>query len=365
MDYESNLFDLYHELINRQYKIRRSICFINFKPVQREIFAADFRDRIIHHLLFNYLHPIFEPGFIKDSYSCRIGKGTHFGIKRMQHFMRSCTQNYRKEAYVLKIDILGYFMRMDRKILMTILENKLLHYKRPVDFELDLVLYLLEKVIFNDSTTNCFIKGKAADWKGLPKSKSLFHAGKDQGLPIGNLTSQFFGNVYLNGFDHFVKEQLGIQYYGRYVDDMVLLHPDKNYLKECLPVIQAFLFEHLALELHPRKVYLQPFSHGIPFLGTYIKPYRTYIGKRTKTNFYKTVEGWNDLIKANNNKLSPEELELFVASMNSYLGILKHYQTYRLRKKMIRKLNGYFFNYVYVSGGYAKLVKKKRKLKNP
>ncbi len=123
--YESKLFTLYEEIINRKYKIGQSICFMVEKPVKREIFAADFRDRIIHHLIFNYINPIFEHHFIKDSYSCRIGRGTSEGIKRVNNFIRSCSENYTKDCYILKLDIQGYFMAMDRDILYRKIENKL------------------------------------------------------------------------------------------------------------------------------------------------------------------------------------------------------------------------------------------------
>ena len=363
LHYEQNLLQLYQELVDRKYEVRRSVCFINFKPVQREIFAADFRDRVIHHLLYNYLAPIFEPSFIKDSYSCRVGKGTHYGIQCMQRFMRTCSQNYQEEAYILKIDILGYFMCMDRALLYAMIQRKLENYQQSISFDHTLVNYLLEKVIFNDPTRNCVVKGRRKDWEGLPPSKSLFSAAPGKGLPIGNLTSQFFGNIYLNGLDHFIKEQLQIKYYGRYVDDCVLMHPDKAYLKACLPQIKTYLEEELTLEIHPRKIYLQHYAKGVSFLGTYIKPYRTYIGKRTKHHFYQAIQDWNAYLVERSHKLTEQELDRFIASINFYLGILKHYKTYRLRKKLLFSLNGYYWNYVYICGGYTKLAKKRKRMK--
>ncbi|MBI4649217.1 MAG: hypothetical protein HY738_22135 [Bacteroidia bacterium] len=112
MNYESNLFHLCEEITNRNYAIKPSICFINFSPVQREIFAADFRDRIVHHLIYNYISPYFERTFINDSYSCRIGKGTHYGIKRIDWFVRSCSLNYKQDCYILKLDIKQGFSRI-------------------------------------------------------------------------------------------------------------------------------------------------------------------------------------------------------------------------------------------------------------
>lgn len=221
IDYEKKLFELYEEIKNRKYELSRSICFISFEPVQREVFAADFRDRIVHHLIYNYINPYFERLFINDSYSCRVGKGTSYGIERMNHFIRSCSKNYKKDCWILKMDIKGYFMSMDRNIVFEKVEKTLNRFRREAKFDFDLVLYLVRKVIFHDPTRNCVIRGTKDDWVGLPKSKSLFFAGKDKGFPIGNLTSQLFGNIYLDDFDHFIKHNLGFRYYGRYVDDFL------------------------------------------------------------------------------------------------------------------------------------------------
>ena len=114
MNYEKNLLQLGREIAAGTYAIGRSICFICFKPLQREIFAADFRDRIIHHLIYNYINPIFERSFLNDSYSCRVGKGTSYGIKRLDYFIRSCSRNYTRDCYILKLDIKGYFMSIDK-----------------------------------------------------------------------------------------------------------------------------------------------------------------------------------------------------------------------------------------------------------
>ena len=211
MDYEHNIFKLHKEIITGIYKIKPSICFINYKPVQREIFAADFRDRVVHHLVYNYIAPIFEKTFINDSYSCRVGKGTHYGIKRIDHFIRSCSENYHKNCYILKLDIKGYFMSIEKTLLLQKVEDTLLNYRKTVDFNLPLIIGLLRQIIYNDPTENYILKGNRKDWNGLPPSKSLYYSEKNTGLPIGNLTSQLFSNVYLNKFDHFVKKELGIK----------------------------------------------------------------------------------------------------------------------------------------------------------
>ena len=288
--FEANIFALCSEIIDNRYKPQPSICFIVDKPVKREIFAADFRDRVVHHLIYNYISPIFERAFINDSYSCRIGKGTHYGIKRIDHFIRSCSQNYTRDCYILKLDIKGYFMAMNKSLLYEKVKEELINQKLKIDFDLPLVLNLIEKTIFNDPRVSCIIKGIKTDWVGLPETKSLFHAKPNCGLPIGNLTSQLFGNIYMNAFDHWVKRDLGITYYGRYVDDFVLVHSDKEFLKTRIALIRKYLDETLNLELHPNKIYLQHFSKGVQYLGAIIKPHRVYVANRTKGNFYEAIE---------------------------------------------------------------------------
>lgn len=345
MDYEHNIFKLHEEIINGNYKIKPSICFINYKPVQREIFAADFRDRVVHHLVYNYIAPIFDKTFINDSYSCRKGKGTHYGIKRVGKFIRSCSQNYHKDCYILKLDVKGYFMSIHRALLFEIVKGTLYNYQNKANFDLQLVLGLLEQIIFNDPTKNYIMKGRKNDWHGLPPSKSLFHTGEGKGLPIGNLTSQLFSNVYFNQFDHFVKKQLGIKYYGRYVDDFVIVHQNKNYLQQIIPVISNYLQKELMLTLHPKKIYLQHFSKGIQFLGAIIKPYRNYVSSRTKSNFYSTIKNWNTIIK-NEEILTDIQKQEFLCTINSYLGIMNHYKTNNLKNRiMFNNLDQKFWNY--------------------
>jgi hypothetical protein len=205
------------------------------------------------------------------------------------------------------------------------------------------------------------VKGDRTDWAGLPKDKSLFHAQPNCGLPIGNLTSQLFGNVYLNEFDHFVKRDLRIRYYGRYVDDFILIHRDMGYLKSLIPAIKTYLAEQLELRLHPRKVYLQHYSKGVKYLGAVIKPHRIYIANRTKGNFYEAIQRQNRV--ARDHKPSQEERERFLSGMNSYLGIMKHYKTYKTRKAMLfNNLSGWWWNHVYLSGEIGKFVLKQKRL---
>ncbi|MFA6285652.1 MAG: reverse transcriptase domain-containing protein [Parcubacteria group bacterium] len=363
--YEEKLFKLYEEIVNREYKIGQSTCFVVDKPVKREIFAADFRDRIVHHLIFNYINPIFEKHFIKDSYSCRVDKGTSRGIKRIDHFIRSCSENYQKDCWILKLDIKGYFMAMDRNILYKKIEREL-KAARNMNFDIDLILYLIRTVVFHDSTKNCRVKGAREDWVGLPKSKSLFFAAEGKGFPIGNLTSQLFGNIYLNGLDHFAREKVGAKRYGRYVDDMVFVHSDKEFLKSAVSKTRDYLRKELELTLHPKKIYLQHFEKGVSFLGAFIKPYRIYIGKKTKKNFFAKAKMWNEAaekkrglipnLPANSGVGGKEEAKKFVACVNSYLGIMKHYDTYILRKKMARSFGQEILKSVVFSKNFEKAI---------
>ena len=356
--FEASTFTLCDEILERRYQPSPSICFIVDKPVKREIFAASFRDRIVHHFIYNYISPLFEKTFINDSYSCRSGKGTHYGIQRIDEFIRSCSENYQRDCYILKLDIKGYFMAMNRKLLFKKIKSELFDNGK-INFDLPLVLYLLEKTIFNDPAKNCVIKVKKDDWCGLPKNKSLYYAHANCGFPIGNLTSQLFGNIYLNEFDHFVKRDLRIRYYGRYVDDFVLVHQDKEYLKSLIPKMKEYLRDHLQLELHPNKIYLQHYSKGVKYLGAVIKPYRIYIANRTKGNFFEAIENQNQI--ARDHKPTMEEQKKFLNSMNSYLGIMKHYKTYGLRKRMLfGNLSAWWWNYVYLTGGINKFSLKYR-----
>lgn len=360
VDYEQNLIALWREINDGCYRPGRSIAFIIDKPVKREIFAADFRDRVVHHLIINTLNPLFEKEFICDSYACRQGRGTHFGIQRLDRFIRRCSRNYTADCYVLKLDIQGFFMAIDKRILWAKLRAFITKYYQQTDK--DLLLTLCHKILANNPTKNCFIKGSRENWGDLPPDKSLFYSSPSCGLPIGNLTSQIFANVYLNAFDHFIKHDLNILYYGRYVDDFVLVHQDHDYLVSLISRIADFLKLELGLTLHPRKLYLQHYSKGVQFLGAIIKPNHIIIGKRAKGNFYQAI-AWHNAATVER-KPTREEQAAFLCSMNSYLGIMSHYNTYKVRKKtLIKYLSVWWWNLVYFSSGCAKLVPKQRRVR--
>lgn len=357
IDYENNLVQLCEEINNGTYKIGRSIAFIVDKPVKREIFAADFRDRVVHHLIIGKLNHLFVKQFIYDSYSCRVGKGTHFGIQRIDRFIRQCSANYTKDCYILKLDLQGFFMSINKIVLFSKLKQFIKEkYNAP---DKDLLIKLCKQIIFNVPTKNCITKGDKSDWDNLPQTKSLFHSKPNCGLPIGNLTSQVFANFYMDSFDHYMKHDLKIRYYGRYVDDFVIVHKDKEYLRNLIPKLSVYLQSELQTTIHPKKIYLQHYSKGVKFLGTVILPNRIYIANRTKGNFYNAIEKQNQI--AREHKPTKEEQQAFQSSMNSYLGIMKHYKSYKLRKNMIFKnLSGWWWNYVYLSGGICKYEMKRK-----
>ncbi len=360
IDYETKLVKLSEEINCGTYTIGKSIAFIVNKPVTREIFAADFRDRVVHHLIINKLNHLFEKQFIYDSYSCRLGKGTHFGIQRIDKFVRRCSKNYTTDCYVLKLDIQGFFMHINKNILWKKLENFINQkYNNP---DKELVKQLCKQIIFNNPVKDCTIKGKRNSWNNLPNTKSLFYSAKDCGLPIGNYTSQVFANLYMDALDHYIKHDLGIKYYGRYVDDFVIVHENKEYLKLLIPKLKSFLQSTLKLTLHPKKIHLQHYSKGVKFIGAEINPNRIYIANRTKGNFYHAIQKQNLL--ARDHKPTNQEQKEFQALTNSYLGIMSHYKSYKLRKEMIfNNLSGWWWNYVYLSGGIKKFELKLKSAK--
>jgi len=356
MNYESKIFELRNDLINWTYVISPSICFIIKDPVQREVFAPDFRDRIIHHLIYNHIYELFDRYFIYDSYSCRLEKWTHFGIKRVEHFLRSCTQNYSCDAYILKLDIKWFFMHIDKQILFEKIETFLSEKKEKLSVDYNFLIKLIYQVIFHDSTQNCIIKWSKSDRNWLPDDKSLFHSWKNIGLAIGNLTSQLFANIYLDSLDKYIKYELWFHYYGRYVDDFVIIDTDKQKLLSSISKIRDFLTDKLRLVLHPKKIYFQYYSKWVQFLWAYIKPYRTYVRKRTIGNFYKKVQEVN--------KSEVFDKGLTQSIVNSYLWILTHYKTYKIRKKVLGNFTNKFWSQFHFTKSCAKAIPNIRKLKS-
>lgn len=337
---DENLSALCDDLYNRTYKTGRSTCFLVKDPKLREVFAAQFRDRIVHHLYYNYTHKMLERTFIADSYSCIKGRGTHYAIDRLEQHIRQVSENWKQPCYVLKLDIKGYFMHINRNLLLMIVmrqlkklsrrrveKNSSYRWRDIVDF--NFLRWLSKEIILLDPTVECRMLGRPEEWEKLPHSKSLFYSPYGCGLPIGNLTSQLFSNVYLNEMDQYMKRELGCKHYGRYVDDFFVVSNDKSWLRELVPKIQKFLKDKLSLQLQEGKVRIHDVNYGLDFLGAYLKPYRRYVSNST----LRRMNGKFLLIK--------QECDIgrLCCRANSLLGVLSHYRSLRFQRQLIRSLH--------------------------
>lgn len=329
-DLERNLNTLCDELYNRTYKPYPSTCFIITDPKKREVFAADFRDRIVHHLYYNYTHELYERTFIYDSYSCIRDRGTHFGIARLEQHIRQESQHYTVPCYVLKMDISGYFMHINRQLLLSIclatLERMSVHrilkhvpttWQEVLD--MDFVRYLTIEIVLLNPIEDCRLHGSEEEWADLPKSKSLFYSPAGCGLPIGNLTSQLFSNVYLNVLDQYVKRKLRCRHYGRYVDDFYVVSADKEHLFEVAEQVKEMLLMQLDLEINDGKTKVLSIWHGVDFLGAYVKPHRQYASRQMVVRMREKL------------RLLPKyDAQHVQASLQSYEGLLSHGKNFRL-----------------------------------
>ena len=297
---EANLVNLHEELCSGQYRPGRSICFVITRPKPREVWAAEFRDRIVHHLFYNQISPRFYASFIANSCACIPGRGTLYAAQRLEHDVRSITQNWSRPAFYLKLDLSNFFVAIDKHVLHAQIAAKV-----PDGWWLQLA----DTILFHDPRTNVELRGSAALLARVPPHKSLFNAPADTGLPIGNLSSQFFANVHLDALDQFCKHQIHAHHYVRYVDDFILLHESPQWLHQALLRIGAWLPERLGAHLNPTKTILQPIERGIDFVGHVIKPWRRTTRKRTMATAISRLH------------TMPDD-ETFTAG-NSYLGLLR------------------------------------------
>ncbi|MDE3023629.1 MAG: RNA-directed DNA polymerase [Pseudomonadota bacterium] len=302
-DLEHNLFKLYEDLINGVYTPGKSICFVITHPKPREVWAAEFRDRIVHHLLYNHISPRFYASFIADSCACIPGRGTLYAVKRLESKIRSITQNWSKEAYYLKMDLANFFVSIDKQMVHTKLAEKI---SEPW------WLQLADTVLFHDPRQNFEYRGNPERLNRVPSHKRLGNHPSHLGLPIGNLSSQFFANVLLDAFDQHCKHQLHAKHYIRYVDDFILLHESKQWLNDVKRDIESWLPENLSLHVNPSKTILQPIERGVDFVGQLIKPWNRSTRKRT---VYEAIRRINTI---------PMN-ELFEVA-NSYFGLLRQAQ---------------------------------------
>jgi RNA-directed DNA polymerase len=292
---EPELLKLRDELKSNTYRPAIYRYFKTFDPKERTISVAPFRDRVVHHGIVRVLEPVFEPTFIFDSYATRKGKGTHRAVKRAQKFMGSGFHYY-------KADVRKYFDSVDHDVLLGLVCRKIKDGK---------VLELVERIIRNSDVSRGLACGK--------------------GLPVGNLTSQFFANVYLNPLDHLVKDEMGVKCYIRYMDDMVFFADSSAYLKEVMEKLKIFLKDELKLSLNPRSTFLNSRRNGLPFLGFRIFPRLV----RVKRENLKRVKG---KLKKRKKELREGLIteERFVMSARSMFEHLSFANSFQLRSAMLR-----------------------------
>jgi len=306
---EHEIFQLQKELVEGSYQPGEYHAFQIFEPKTRLISAAPFRDRVVHHAICIVVEPIFEQTFIHDSYANRKGKGTHLGIRR-------CRQYLHQHEFILKSDIQKYFPSVDHVILKQLIARKI---NCPRSLE------LIFRIIDNSNQQE-FVP------EYFPGDDLFSLLDRRKGLPMGNLTSQFFANVYLSPLDHFVKEILRLDY-ARYVDDFVVFANDKRTLTAARQAIENFLAENLRLRLHPRKTHISPCEKGVTFLGQRVFRTHQKLKNENIRRFRKRLK--QRLVEFRAGRLHPDKLE---QQLNAWLGHAKQADTYRLRKKILRQL---------------------------
>jgi len=283
-----NILKLYSDLLNHTYKHGEYQAFHIFDPKPRHIHKALVRDRLIHHAIYRILYPFFDRIFISDSFSCRKHKGTHKALNQFRDFSCKVSKNDTQTCWILKCDIRKFFDTINHETLMQIIEKYI-----PDES----IIWLLRNVVESFSKNN----------KGV-------------GLPLGNLTSQLFVNVYMNEFDQFLKHKLKVRYYIRYADDFVILSDNKICLESSVEPIQKFLKEKLKLQLHPDKIYIKTLASGIDFLGWVNFLDHRVLRTATKKRMIKNIK-----------KNSIPEV------LNSYLGLLKHGNAYNLQLEILKR----------------------------
>ncbi len=343
LDAERRLIALQQALNRHTYRPSPCACFVIHEPKLREIFAAAFTDRVVHHLLVGRLEPAWERRFIHDTWAGRASKGLHGAVERLQRFSRQVSANGRRRAWFLKLDVRSLFMTIDREILYRRLA------KSGLDQDTD---WLLRVLLSTDPTKAVVLKSPRWLLEQVPHYKSLFYTPPGKGLPIGTLTSQFFANVYLDTLDQFVKHELHCRHYLRYMDDLVLLHPQREQLAQWQYGIGAFVEKSLALTLNPVQTRLLPLSNGVDFLGYIVRPGYLLVRRRVVTALNQRMDGVkNQIVTKNPGSISidydPDRIDWIQASVNSSLGHFRHANANRLTSSLLSRHSflSLFFRY--------------------
>lgn len=350
VDYETKIIVLRDRINARTYLPGKSICFVVTRPKYREVFAAAFEDRIVHHYIALRLEPLFESIFSPRTFNCRKGKGQLYGINMLLNDIRECSENYTVDCYIEKLDLQGFFMSIRKAMLADMVDVFIVEHYKGDDIE-DL-RYLCRVVIMHTPETNCERHSPLRYWDYLPANKSLFTNGDGLGVAIGNLPSQLFANFLLNILDWYLIKELGFKHVGRYVDDFYIIDKDKQKLLAAVPKIRGLLAKY-GLTLHPHKFYLQHYTKGVAFTGSVVKKDRVYTCNRTIKNFVMAVR------RLNRAETLPE-VQHAVDSINSYLGCLRHANEYNNRRKVLQMIWPRCYQWIYIKGHYEVVAIKKK-----
>ncbi len=317
---ERNLMCLYHELVSGDYLPEPTTVFVVEYPKVREVWAASFRDRIVHHLIYNRISDRFHKRFIHDSYACIPGKGTHRAVARMEHFSRSVTNNFTSPGFVLKMDVASFFISINRLVLDGLMTPYI-----PEVWWLDLV----RTVLHRDPVPDAIVVGSPEKMRKVPKHKSLFHAPPNTGITIGSLISQFEANIVMNVVDQYAKHVLKLDRYVRYVDDITVFGSDAALLATIPDKVDSLMKSELHLRLHPNKTSINKVGHGFDALGYVVRPYSRYLRRHTVSHAFAKLEG---MCRAK------EPVQVIRDVANSYFAILGHATAWRERSRMATML---------------------------
>ena len=319
-----NLWELHRVLNANQYSIGKSLCFLTSSPKLREVFASDFRDRVVHHVLVDVLEPLFERKFIHDVYNNRKGRGTHMAVAQAKRYMKQTPH-----GYYLQLDIKGFFYNLDKQILMDKIKQEVI----GSTLDISSVLNLAHKIVWHDPTSHYIFKGDKSKLSLLPTHKTLFKIDKYKGLPIGNLTSQFFANVYMNDFDNYVKRKLKVKRYIRYVDDFVLFDKSKKRLQYFQKEIEQYLKKELYLTLR-EDTKLKKYTEGLDFLGYIIRPDYMLVRQRVVNNYKKKKALYLKEYERQKGKMNLVEIKAFLSVQASFVGHVQHANSFNLLNKV-------------------------------
>jgi RNA-directed DNA polymerase len=334
--FESNwidgLLDIQERLNDLRWEPAPVTCFIAQRPKARQIHAPDFRDRVMHHWLVPQLEALYEPGFIHDSYANRKGKGTHAAVSRLRQFVRQVNSS-RGRGWYLQLDIHNFFNSIHRKTLYSMVKPRMVRAGAP-----ELVLRAVHALLrYPVSRQGVIHRSTVQERQQVPAHKRLENSAPGCGLPIGNLPSQFFANVYLDALDQFVKHVLKVPRYLRYVDDFVLVHHDRAQLERWQAQIEAFLADRLQLKLKA-DIRLRPLSAGCDFLGYVVFPTHTLVRQRVVKHAEQALDAWKrDHVHGDMAEATPEQLRAISSQWASYQGHLGRASSWRLQQRILRR----------------------------